>query len=56
MAKQINLKKYDPRPGIFIGCPPELRAKFDEQRGEHSRREWLEILMLLAEGVGEVEA
>jgi hypothetical protein len=44
------------RTRMVIDCPPELRAKFDEQRGENTRREWLERLILLADGVGELEA
>ena len=47
LAEQMGITKYPPRPGIFIGCPEEKKRRFDAQRGERSRADYLDYLMNL---------
>ena len=45
---------HERRPRLNIDCPPESIARFDAQRGEMTRGDWLDVLMDLADGIGEV--
>ena len=46
----IGLRLWPKREGIFISCSPEMKARFDAQRGESSRQEYLEELLELGRG------
>ena len=43
-----------PRHRLNIDCPPELKARFEQTRGEMSRPDFLEGLLDLLDGVGKL--
>lgn len=49
-----KIPKHERRARISIDCPPDAIARYDAQRGDLSRREWLTVLLDLADGVGEL--
>ena len=50
-----KIPKHPPRHRLIISCAPEAIARFDNQRGELTRAEWLERVLDMVDGVGEME-
>ena len=55
LRRALKMPMHERRPRLNIDCPPESIARFDAQRGEMTRGDWLDVLMDLADGIGEVK-
>ena len=55
LRRQIGISKHPKRYRLIVNCSPDTIARFDAQRGDMSRREWLERLIDLSDGIGEME-
>jgi hypothetical protein len=54
LRRAVKFTKHPPRRRFTCDADDGLIAKFDAMRGTRSRREYLEHLMLLDMGIGEV--
>ena len=49
-----KIPKHEPRHRLIISCSQETIARFDAQRGERTRQEWLDVLIDIGDGIGDV--
>ena len=49
-----KIPKHPKRPRLIVRCTQETIERYDAQRGDMSRREWLERLIDLGDGLEEV--
>ena len=49
-----KIPKHTRRTRLTVSCTQETIERYDAQRGDMSRREWLERLIDLGDGIGEV--
>ena len=55
LRRKFKIPKHPKRARLNIDTDEETIARFDNQRGELTRAEWLERLLDVGDGVGEME-
>lgn len=55
LRRQTGITKHPKRHRLIVSCSPDTIHRFDQQRGDKSRREWLSHLLDLGDGIGELE-